>query len=54
MKSNTAVYISVKVKRNALSKGLSDREAPSHPHNGWVVLNSINPSMCQLLLEIWG
>lgn len=35
----------MEVKRNTLSKGLSDREAPSHPHDGWVILNNINSSM---------
>lgn len=42
------------VKKNALSKDLSDRAAHSHPHDGWVILYNINPSTCQLLLEIWG
>lgn len=44
----------MEVRRKALSKGLSDRAAPPHPHDGWVILYNINPSMCQLLLEIWG
>ena len=44
----------MEVKRNAPSKGLSDIASPSNPQDGWVVLYNINPSTCQLLLEIWG
>lgn len=44
----------MEVKRNALSKGLSDRAAHSHPHDGWVILYNINPSTCQLLLGLRG